>query len=242
MPAKLRLEVGRMLMSQLAVFFERGRDDRFETRRNNRVQQCDRARRTIEDRVEDDSRRAPAECLGARHHLVEHDAERKQIGPRIEVSPRACSGDMYDTVPKRRSRRWSGCRCVLAIGDACRAPLDSDERCTASASPGRSRESSRGFLSPMKMLAGLMSRWTMPWACAASSASASWMPMSSTSATLIAPLAMRSRKRLALERLHHDEGGVVVVADVVDRADRRVAERAGGARLDTESFEGLGFR
>ena len=45
---------------------------------------------------------------------------------------------------------------------------------------------------PMKMLAGLMSRWMMPAVCAASSASAIWMPTSSSVFRLSGPAASRS--------------------------------------------------
>jgi len=55
------------------------------------------------------------------------------------------------------------------------------------------------------------------------------------------PSADSIAQRLALERFHDDERRVTVLADVVNRADGGVAERACGARLDAESFERLGF-
>ncbi len=106
----------------------------------------------------------------------------------------------------------------------------------------------------MKRLSGLMSRWMMPWACAAASTSSS----SSTSAErgeLDALGAARSRgERVALEQLHHEEGRPVLghvdvphldragVLEAVDRvrlllepgAEMRVARHAG-----VEDFDGL---
>ena len=56
-----------------------------------------------------------------------------------------------------------------------------------------------------KMLAGLMSRCTMPLACADSSASAIWIA-ASTSSPVVEPLPRQPlRERLALEQLHDDE-------------------------------------
>jgi hypothetical protein len=83
-PPQLRLEIGRVLIPQVAFLLERRRDDRLEARRNERVQVRDGTGRTIEDRVVDDRRRAATECLRARDHLIEHGAEREQIGSRID--------------------------------------------------------------------------------------------------------------------------------------------------------------
>ena len=49
-------------------------------------------------------------------------------------------------------------------------------------------------------------------------------------------------QRLAVEQLHHDEVLAVVLADVVDRADVRMVQRRGDARLAPEAFERLGVR
>ena len=56
------------------------------------------------------------------------------------------------------------------------------------------------------------------------------------------PRVQQLAQRLALEQLHHDEGPAGVVADVVDRADVRVVEPGGDARLALEPLErpGLG--
>ena len=53
--------------------------------RNQRIQMRDRTRRAIEDRVVDDRRRAATERLDARDHLIEHRAEREEIGSRIDL-------------------------------------------------------------------------------------------------------------------------------------------------------------
>ena len=50
---------------------------------------------------------------------------------------------------------------------------------------------------------------------------------------------MWSLERRAVQQLHHDEMLALVLADVVDRADVRVVERRGGARLAPEAFERL---
>jgi hypothetical protein len=69
-----------MLVSQLAFFLERGRDDPFEPRGYERIQMRDRTRRAIENQVVNDRGRTPTECLAAGHHFIEHCAEREEIG------------------------------------------------------------------------------------------------------------------------------------------------------------------
>ena len=56
-----------------------------------------------------------------------------------------------------------------------------------------------------KMLAGLMSRWTMPLACAASSASAIWMPSIEQTASSSAVRRDHVLQRRAFEEFHRDE-------------------------------------
>ena len=93
--------------------------------------------------------------------------------------------------------------------------------------------------SVMKIFPGLMSRWTMPIECAASSASAISMPNS----TDLKDLERRPRQpfvqRLALQPFHDDERLAVVFADIVDGADVRVVEGGRGARFDAEAFDRL---
>ena len=76
-----------------------------------------------------------------------------------------------------------------------------------------------------------MSRWTMPRACASSSASATCRPTSTTSRTGSGPFADARRQQLAFDVLHDDEVGAAVLADVVGDGDVRGAQHRGGARL-----------
>ena len=91
-----------------------------------------------------------------------------------------------------------------------------------------------------KMLAGLTSRWTMPRACAAS------RRVGDLDAELEhAVERQRAARELVLQRpaveqFHDDELLAVVLADVVDRADVRVVERRGDARLAAEAVERFG--
>ena len=98
-------------------------------------------------------------------------------------------------------------------------------------------------LSVMKMLAGLMSRWMTPWACANSSPSQISMAISTCRRRL-----MRSGRRhaalevLALEVLHGEVRLAVVLAEVVNRDDVAVRQLARGARLAEEPLALLGRR
>ena len=90
-----------------------------------------------------------------------------------------------------------------------------------------------------KMLAGLMSRWTMPSACAASSASA----ISMASGRMVSVSSGRARdamlQRHAVQKLHGDEGLAVLLADVVDGADVGMIQRGSGPGFAAEAVQGL---
>jgi len=73
------------LISQAAIFFERFRDDAIELRGQLRVDVAGRHRITIQNAVEHHCRGMPRETLAARRHLVEHDAERKQVRSRVDI-------------------------------------------------------------------------------------------------------------------------------------------------------------
>ena len=80
------------------------------------------------------------------------------------------------------------------------------------------------------MLAGFRSRWTMPFSCAASSASAIWRAMVSASSSGIGPFRC-ARQVSPSDQLHHQ----VVGADVVQRANIRVVQRGDRARFAFEA-------
>ena len=87
-----------------------------------------------------------------------------------------------------------------------------------------------------------MSRWTMPLACAASSAEA-------ICDAILERLGHRQRpgrdervQPRAVDELHRDERGAVVLVDLVDGDDVRVIEGGGGARFLDEPAVAIGVR
>ena len=95
----------------------------------------------------------------------------------------------------------------------------------------------------MSTLPGFTSRCTTPCACANDSASAISAAM--RAASVGAETAVRLQdlaQRLPGDVLHHDEGGVVLLAPVVDRDDVRVVEPGGGLRLAAEALDVDGIR
>ena len=89
------------------------------------------------------------------------------------------------------------------------------------------------------MFAGLMSRWTMPLACAASSPSAIWMPRSSTASISKRLASDPVPERLTLQQFHGDEGSPIGLIDLVDGANVRMVQRGRGFGLALESAESL---
>jgi len=91
-------------------------------------------------------------------------------------------------------------------------------------------------------LRGLMSRWTMPRACAASSASAIWAARSRSVSIGSACPSMRCFRVWPFEQLHHDEVLPVVIRclpDVVNGADMRMVERGCGSRFALKTLHRL---
>ena len=98
------------------------------------------------------------------------------------------------------------------------------------------------------MFAGFRSRWTIPFSCAASSASAICRAIVSASAKRQArrslcawrSCASRVGERLALDELEDQEPDAVGLLEAVDRADVRMIQRGEHARLALEAREPVG--
>ena len=154
--------------------------------------------------------------------------------------PSTCSGDMYATVPSVEPGLVS-CSSPASV-------LASSSPMTVGAFPATesfssilARPKSRIFAWPRavtKMLAGLMSRWTMPAVCAASSASAISMRERKQLVHFERALGDGVLERHAVEKFHGDEADAAFAfADFVDGADVVVIERGGGAGFAAEAFE-----
>ena len=79
-----------------------------------------------------------------------------------------------------------------------------------------------------------------PCRCAADSASAISVATVSACSSGSGPFASRSRQRLARQVLHHEVGGAVMLADVVQRADVRVVQPGDGLGLALEAGTAVG--
>ncbi len=94
--------------------------------------------------------------------------------------PKACSGDMYWIVPT-----IIPCWVMKVVGVSAAGASEVTPTCLAMP---KSRTFTR--LPLTMMLSGLMSRWTMPFACASARASATPRPMRQISASAIGPRLM----------------------------------------------------
>ena len=92
-----------------------------------------------------------------------------------------------------------------------------------------------------RMLPGLMSRWSTPAVCAAPRAAAMSVAMSTAVAGGSGPSAAdQVGEAAALDVLHHDEVGAVLLAPVVDADDVGVVEVGGGLGLAPEPGHEVG--
>ena len=92
-----------------------------------------------------------------------------------------------------------------------------------------------------KRFAGLMSRWTMPAVCAASSASAISIANASSRFDLERAPCDPMLQRRPVEKLHDEKRAAVLLADIVDRADVGVVQRRCRSRLAAESCQRFGI-
>ena len=84
----------------------------------------------------------------------------------------------------------------------------------------------------IRMLLGFTSRWTIPWPCASTSASAVWPSSVAASVASSGPVGPDAlAERLAVDVLHHQPADVVLVDEVEDRDHVRVVQRGGQAGL-----------
>ena len=146
---------------------------------------------SLQERGERLGARAAAERPPARDHLVEHGAEAEDVAARVDRPAAAparatCSAGVPATVPGRLSRAWA-------------SSVVSSSPSVPSAWSSLARPKSRTLTTPSGVtmtFAGLRSRWTMPAAWAAASASASGIAMRSASPRRIARAARDGAERL----------------------------------------------
>ena len=156
------LQVGshfrRALVAQIAVFLQGLVDDVFQLGRNITIETNGRGWNRIEDCLEDDSRTFAMKGQNTCRHLVQHSAEGEQIAPRIQLFRPHLLRRHVRHGAHHRARTGQMLRLHrLRIRDA--IWLEELPAGLTFASP-----KSRIFACPRlvtKMLAGLMSRWTM---------------------------------------------------------------------------------
>ena len=114
----------------------------------------------------------------------------------------------------------------------------------SSASRSFARPKSSTFTRPSLVtmtLAGFRSRWTMPFSCAAASASASSPAISMTRVDREAALRDEQVERLSFDELHREEVDALGLFDRVERDDVRMVQRGDGAGFALEAREAIGI-
>ncbi len=88
-PLEIAAQIGRRLIPEVAILLERLRDDPIELRRHRRVHARGRRGLARQQRLERRDRRGAGERQRPGRHLVQHDAEREDVGARVQfVAPR----------------------------------------------------------------------------------------------------------------------------------------------------------
>ncbi len=151
-----------------------------------------------EDRRDQVRLRLGGEGARAGEHFVEHRAEGEQIGARIGfLASHLLGRHVRERADESRLPRVSGSSVSPETGGS---PVVTGARRRASP---KSSSFTPDFVS--MMLAGLRSRWTMPSACAAASASAISMAQLQGLLDRQRPAPQPRGQRFALEQLHHEE-------------------------------------
>ena len=123
---------------------------------------------------------------------------------------------------------------VVIVGD-----IETPDAAAPAGSIAFARPKSNTFTVPSArtlMLAGLRSRWMIPWSCAASSASAICLAMGSVSSTGIWPCATRSAS-VSLNKLHDEGSDPISGLEPIDSGDVRVIERRENLGFTPEASE-----
>ena len=237
-------QLGGALIPGLAILFERLEDDAVELGGNAGLDLRWRRGRLGEQAFED---RRNGRALG---RAAGRRPSRK--APRLLKTSR-CARRSPGRAPAqgtcRRRCQWS---CQSSSIDPTRPLVAPVSERTASLSLATPKSST--LIEPRLVtnrFAGLRSRWTTPLACAASSASASCTPSSSTSSTRQRASRDPILQRLPVEQLHHHEvlgrlsGRGVMRADVVERADIGMVKARDHPRFALEPLVrvrvGIGF-
>ena len=174
------------------------------------------------------------ERLASGQHLEQHATEREDVAAVIGRKPFACSGDMYAAVP----RITPACVAImLSVGEFatfCAAAVGLDRLGQA--------EVEHLDLAVRRdlQLAGFRSRWTMPFSCAASSASAICTRDRQRLVERQRPAQQAIGQRLALDQLHDQEMSAVGLLEAVERGDVRVIQRRQDLRFALEPRHAVG--
>src|SRR5258708_7960538 len=101
---EVRTHVGRMLITEVTVLLESPVDHLLERRRDIGIHAYGSDRIAVEDGFGDQSRAASSKRQGARGHLVENDAERKEICATVQYLGPYLFGRHVGNGSQRRSR------------------------------------------------------------------------------------------------------------------------------------------
>jgi hypothetical protein len=238
--AEVEGEIARGLKALVRILFEAVAHHAFERAGDADVELVEIGRLVFEDRVQRLDRRVAAERRASRQHLVEHRAEREDVGAVI-------AGAAADLLGRHVA---DGAEEAAGLGRRRRAASARDRRTDARPPAGDARArpislarpKSRIFTWPsrvMKRFSGFRSRWMMPFARAPrrGRARSAWRSRSPCAAGSALP---QSRpQRFAFQQLADDVVLIAFVADVVDRDDVRMVEHPRRARFLSRSGAAL---
>ena len=196
------------------------------------------ARLGLDHRRQDRRHVLAVERASARQHLVEHDAERPDVGALVDrlaarLLGRHVGGRAENHAHLRRRRRRDRRRVRETL-----VALDAPAGSIAFARPKSST-----FTVPSArtlMFAGFRSRWMMPCSCAASSASAICFAIGSASSSGIGAARDALRQVLALDEFHHERAHAAGFFEAVDVRDVRMVQRRERLRFAREPREPVG--
>ena len=180
----------------------------------------DRFRNILQDRADQARLARPLERAAAGEHFVEHGAENAKMSVAgVGLMPSICSGAMYWSVPRivpvlRSAAGWSASNRRAVRLDAAASQLREAEVEQLRAGPRQHdvrRLRGRGGRCP--------ARWALSRASAISMAMRQRVARAESGALRLPSV---RRERLAIEVLHDEKVGAVVLADVMERADVRM--------------------
>src|SRR6267378_7849378 len=234
---QVRAQVGGMLIAKVGVFFQGLVDDVFETGRQVWIETHRRQRRFVKNRIEHGRRRFPAKGKLSGGHLVKHDAEREEIGARIQILAESLFGGHVGNGAKRGARTGE---VLVTCLDCGQRSVDMGQCAFVNGLLSEAEIKDFGVGSPGdENIGGLNVAVNDPFGVGSIQGIGDFDANGNHGVQFHGPARDDELEGRAVEKLHSDETLAVVLADFINGANVGVVQSGSGASFAAETLESM---